>query len=77
MTQEKKSNKKWINSTIYPCRDIGKYPQIYTERVMHGKYRGVSINLYEGYKEIGTVISMTNRMTRLLIKRLQMALNGD
>lgn len=67
---------KWLNNTIYPCKPIGKYPQIYIERVMHGKYKGVSINCYEVKGELGTVISLTTRMTRLLIKRLKLSLEG-
>ena len=69
--------KKWLNNTIYPCKKVGTYPQIYTERVMHGKYRGVCINLYEERGGSGTVISLTNRMARLLIKRLNSALEGE
>ena len=67
---------KWINGTIYPCKKIGEYPQIYAERTMHGKYRGISISFFEVKGQSGYVISLTNRMARLLIKRLNMAIDG-
>lgn len=66
----------WINGCIYPCKRIGSYPQIYVERVFHGKYKGVSICCFERQGEEGTKISLTTRYARLLLKRLKMCL-GD
>ena len=66
---------KWLNNTIYPCKKIGTYPQVYVERVMHGKFKGIAIQVFEGRGALGTTLSMTTRATRLLIKRLNMALN--
>jgi hypothetical protein len=65
---------KWLNGTIYPCKKIGTYPQVYVERVMHGKYRGIAIQVFETKGGIGTTLSMTTRATRLLIKRLILAM---
>ena len=66
--------RKWINGFLYPCCKIGKYPQIYVERIMHGKYRGISVSLFEVKGETGYTISLTTRMARLLAKRINLAL---
>lgn len=68
--------RKWINGIIYPCKPIGKYPQIYCERIMHGKYRGIEIQCFEIKGKNGITISLTNRMARLLNKRIESALKG-
>ena len=73
---DKGTRNKWINGALYPCVAVGKYPQIYVERTMHNKYKGLSISLFEVKGENGYVISLTNRMARLLIKRLKLALAG-
>lgn len=65
---------KWINGYLYPCCKIGKYPQIYVERIMHGKYRGVSISLFQIKGQSGYKTELTNRMARLLAKRINQAL---
>ena len=66
--------KKWIDGAIYPCKPIGKYPQIYVERTIHSKYKGIIISFFEVRGETGQLVSMTNRMARLLVKRINMAL---
>lgn len=66
--------RKWLNGVIYPCKKIGSYPQIYVERNMHGKYRGIAIQLFEVKGESGMQISMTTRMARLLAKRITLSL---
>ena len=65
---------RWLNGTIYPCKKIGTYPQVYVERIMHGKYRGIAIQVFETKGGLGTTLSMTTRATRLLVNRLQQAL---
>jgi len=68
--------RKWLNGTIYPCKPIGKYPQIYCERVMHGKYRGIAIQCFEIKGQEGITISLTNRMARLLKKTHRVSVRG-
>jgi hypothetical protein len=67
---------KWINGYLYPCKKMGSYPQIYVERVMHGKYRGIGIDFFEVKGETGYTFSMTTRMARLLAKKITLALEG-
>ena len=54
--------RKWFNGVLYPCCKIGKYPQIYVERSMHGKYRGLEISLFEVKDESGYKISLTTKL---------------
>jgi len=68
--------KKWLNNTIYPCRKMGTYPQVYVERIMHGKYRGIAIQVFETKGGVGTTLGMTTRYARILIKRLNLALEA-
>jgi len=52
--------KKWLNNTIYPCKKIGHYPQIYIERVIvKFNRKGISIGLFEEKGGVGTSITMT------------------
>jgi hypothetical protein len=68
--------KEWLNGTIYPCKPIGKYPQCYVERVMHGKYKGIEISWFEECGGTGGIsISMTTKYARLLQKRINQALD--
>ena len=69
--------KKWKNGALYPCRPIGQYPQIYVERNMHGKYRGISISFFEVKGQDGIGMSLTRRMAKLLSKRINLALEDD
>jgi hypothetical protein len=67
---------KWLNGVLYPCKKLGNYPQIYVERVMHNKYKGIAIQLFEVKGQTGYTVSLTKLMARLLVKRINSALEG-
>ena len=68
---------KWRNGVLYSCRKIGVYPAVYVERVMHGKYKGISLQFFEEQGKEETTISMTNRLARILAQRITQALYHD
>lgn len=67
---------KWLNNTLYTCKPIGKYPALYIERCMHGKYKGIKLSFFEYPNGKGCVISLTKRYARLLKKRIELALEN-
>ena len=67
---------KWINGELYPCKKMGSYPQMYVERVMHDKYKGVAIRCFEVKGMPGYTISMTNSLARTLVKKIMLALEA-
>ena len=65
---------KWRNGYIYPVKKIGKYPQMYVQRAMHGKYRGITIGVFQEKNKEGYTVSMTIRFAKLLKKRIESCL---
>ena len=68
---------KWDReNVIYPCKRMGTYPQIFIKRTMHGEYKGLSISFYETEGGVGITVSMTTRLARILVKKIEQAIKG-
>lgn len=66
--------KKWVNNTIWPCKRLGVYPQIYVERAKLEKDNKIKISFFSIRGDIGRSLYLDKRMTRLLARRLTQCL---
>jgi hypothetical protein len=66
--------RKWINGVLYSCRKIGAYPAVYVEREMMGNRRAIKVSVFAYKGETGTSLIMTTKGARLLVKRINQAL---
>ncbi len=65
----------WLNNTIYPCRKIGEYPQIYVERVLVEKIKAIKISFFPLKDKPGYAIFVNKKDALLLQRRIKLALN--
>ncbi len=71
--------RKWLNATIYPCnncniKNFDKYPRLYIEREMFGKYKAIKISLFQFKGEKGFSITLPKKIARMLSNRIKFAL---